>query len=300
VLTPEAAVDRINERFGRHAGCRSLHAKGVVCRGSFTASADAARLTRAAHMQGETVEATVRFSNGSGDPGEPEYLEGVRGLAVKFYLPDGSRTDVSAQTVPRFPVRTPEAFIELVEAAAPGLSRVWKLPLFLIRHREALPALRDNAWALKPAPSYANAAYYAIHAFKWIDADGGVRYVRYTWIPEAGDERLAKDDAKSRGPDYLEDEIRERLDREPVRFTLRLQVAADGDRTDDPTAVWPGERETVDAGVLEVTGLDTERETGDDVLVFDPMRLTDGIEASGDPVLRFRPAAYSESVERRT
>ena len=53
-------------------------------------------------------------------------------------------------------------------------------------------------------------------------------------------------------------------------------------------------------GTLKVTGLDTEREQGGDVLVFDPSRVTDGIECSDDPVLRFRPAAYSESVRHRT
>ena len=35
------------------------------------------------------------------------------------------------------------------------------------------------------------------------------------------------------------------------------------------------------------------------MLVFDPTRVTDGIELSDDPVLRFRPGAYSESVARR-
>ncbi len=54
------------------------------------------------------------------------------------------------------------------------------------------------------------------------------------------------------------------------------------------------------AGTLEVTGLETERETGGDVLVFDPTRVTDGIECSDDPVLRFRSDAYRESVTRRT
>ena len=36
------------------------------------------------------------------------------------------------------------------------------------------------------------------------------------------------------------------------------------------------------------------------VIVFDPVRVTDGIEPSADPVLNFRPKAYSESVSRRT
>ena len=34
--------------------------------------------------------------------------------------------------------------------------------------------------------------------------------------------------------------------------------------------------------------------------VFDPMRLTDGIEPSADPILAARPKAYSVSIERRT
>jgi catalase len=250
-------------------------------------------------MQGQAVEATVRFSNGTGDPDEPDYVPGVRGMATKFYLPDGARTDISAQSVPRFPVRTPEAFIKLIEVARPGLSRTWKLPLFLARHRQAVPALRANAPALKPPASYASCRYYAIHAFKWIDDHGGERYVRYTWIPQGGDERISTDEAKRRGEDYLQQEIRERLGRAPVRFTLQLQLALGEDPVDDPAAVWSDERETVAAGVLELTGLDTGREVGDDVLVFDPMRLMGGIEPSEDPVLRFRPGSYSVSVERR-
>ena len=35
-------------------------------------------------------------------------------------------------------------------------------------------------------------------------------------------------------------------------------------------------------------------------IVFDPMRLTDGIEPSADPILAARPKAYSVSIERRT
>jgi catalase len=141
--------------------------------------------------------------------------------------------------------------------------------------------------------------YYAVHAFKWIDADGGERYVRYRWLPEAEEPPLTQEEAKSRGKDYLQDDIRERLDRGPVRFTLELQLAGPGDKVDDPTAVWPDERRTVAAGTLELTELETGRETGGDVLVFDPVRVVDGIELSQDPILQYRSPAYSVSVERR-
>jgi catalase len=299
VISPQQALDVINKRFGRHPGFRALHAKGTLTKGTFTATPEAARLTRAQHMQGDAIPVTVRLSNGSGDPNLPDYGPEVRGMAVKFYLPDGSRTDISAQTVPRFPVRTPDAFMNLLRASAPGAGRVVRLPLFLATHPEALPALRANAAALKPPASYAAVRYYAVHAFKWIDAGGGERYVRYRWLPEAEEPPLTQEEAKSRGKDYLQDDIRERLDRGPVRFTLELQLAGPGDKVDDPTAVWPDERRTVAAGSVELTELETGRETGGDVLVFDPVRVVDGIELSHDPILQYRSPAYSVSVERR-
>ena len=62
----------------------------------------------------DTVTATVRFSNGSGNPGQSDYAPDPRGLAVKLSLPDGSRTDIVAVSTPVFPTRTPEGFIEPV------------------------------------------------------------------------------------------------------------------------------------------------------------------------------------------
>jgi catalase len=85
-----------------------------------------------------------------------------------------------------------------------------------------------------------------------------------------------------------------------VRFALYARLAEEGDEVDDPTVPWPDEREQVELGTIELTGLDTTREHGGDVLVFDPTRVTDGIEVSGDKILNFRPDAYAVSVFRRT
>jgi catalase len=80
---------------------------------------------------------------------------------------------------------------------------------------------------------------------------------------------------------------------------MLVVIAEDGDPVDDPTAEWPAERERVEVGRLELTGPETGREQGGDVLVFDPMRVTDGIEPSDDPILHFRSRAYRVSVGRR-
>jgi catalase len=298
-VTPAESTAAANEAFGRHPSYRALHAKGTLLTGTFIATPEAAALTRAAHMQGEPVPATVRVSNGGGNPNVPDFMPDVRGLAVKLYLPDGSRTDIVAQTAPRFVGSTPDVFLDLLRAQGPPLTVASKFPQFLLRHPAALAGLPANLPALRPPVSYATARYYAIHAFRFLDAAGGSRFVRYTFIPEAGDQRLGLRAAKARGPDYLQEEIRARIQTSRVRFVLELQIAQDGDPVDDPAAQWPRDRRRVLGAILELTGLENERETGGDVLVFDPTRVVDGLELSNDPVLRFRREAYSDSVARR-
>src|SRR5256885_1818134 len=107
----EELVAAINGAYGEHAGHRAAHAKGLCCTGTFTAAEEAKRLTRAVHMQGETVPVTVRYSNGSGLPSYPDYAGDGRGMAVKFHLPDGAATDMVGLTLPVFFVRTPDDFI---------------------------------------------------------------------------------------------------------------------------------------------------------------------------------------------
>jgi catalase len=292
----EEAVEAINGVYGRHAGYRAAHAKGVLCRGRFEATPEARALTTAAHMQSPGVEVTVRFSNASGRPTDPDFRGDLRGMATKFQLEDGSVTDLLAVTLPCFMVRTPEEFVEFTRAGRPSWARPFRVLAFLAGHGHA----RRGLWALatsRAVPSYASCRYNGIHAFRWIDEAGRGRYVRYSWLPDAAEGRgLSRRKAKRNGPDQLQRELRERLEGGPVGFRLQLQLGAEGDPVDDATAVWPAERETLVAGTLTLT----ELADGGDGLVFDPTRVTDGIELSPDPILRFRPQAYDVSYGRRS
>lgn len=298
MVTPEDAIAVVNDAFGRHPGARALHAKGVFCAGTFTASPHAATLTRAAHLRGEPVPVLIRFSNGSGHPRQPDYLPTVRGMAVKFTLPDGSRTDLSAQTARLFSSRTVEGFIEFVKAAQPRVSTLWRFPKLLARHPELLRTLPANVSTFKIPASYATCGYHALHAFRWLDESGGSRFVRYHWTPAAGDEYLSPLAARKLGRHFLTDELTARLEKEPVRFQLGVQVAGPRDSTVDPSAPWTS-KEQLAVGTLEVTELVSDPEAGGEVIVFDPTQVTDGIETSDDPILHFRSRAYSVSVDRR-
>jgi len=54
MVTPDEAIEAIRGTGGAQPGCRALHAKGTLYRGTFTAIPEAAGLSRAKHLDGST------------------------------------------------------------------------------------------------------------------------------------------------------------------------------------------------------------------------------------------------------
>jgi catalase len=305
--TPATVVAQLVETqralAGSHPGYRPVHAKGIICSGTFRAGPDARRVTRAWHFQGEPVTTTIRFSNASGDPNVHDGLPNVRALAVKFRLPDGKAADILANSVEGFPARTPEEFLEFLRAQLPdpatGKPAPDAVPRFLGGHPAAAAFIARLMKRPVPA-SYARTRYYAEHAFRFTAADGTSRFGRYRWIPEAGEAFIPPDDAGTRSPNFLRDELESRLRSGPAAFRLVLQVAAPDDPTDDVTALWPEDRPLTELGRLEATAISPTSAADERGLVFDPANRTDGIDLSADPILLVRSAAYSISYDHRS
>ena len=295
-------VDAANEVFGSHRGCRALHAKGTWCQGKFTATPAAAELSRAEHFRGDPLDALVRFSNASGDPDSHDADRDGRGMAVKLRLADGAETDILATMVPSFVARTTEDFLELLRLRRPdpetGEPDMEGLGAYLQAHPEAMQSIQA-VLGVEPPASFATLAYHSPHAFRLVDGDGEGTWIRYEWRPEAGVQRIGDDEARGRGADYLREELVGRLESARAGFDLVARIGEDGDPLDDPTAVWPDEREAVVLGRLEIGRVIDDPEQGGEVVVFDPTRVVDGVELSADPILHARPGAYSVSIERR-
>ncbi len=293
MLDPEVAVDRLNAAYGKPTGHRVLHAKGRLYAGTFRATAEATELCRAPHLGGDAVEALVRWSNASGRIGNDKAPD-VRGMAVKLKTAGGD-TDLLGQTAPRFPVRTPEDFVSMTEATRDPK----RLPIWLARHPMSVPALVAIAAAKAAGTphSFAEVAYFPIHAYGWRDATDHLRWVRYRWQPVPRPGEPAGGDLAGR--DGLFDEMAARLARGSVVFDLRVTLARATDDPHDPMSVWRGARE-LSAGLLTVTEEAPDPEADGGLVVFDPTRVVDGIELSDDPILRYRPSAYSVSIERRS
>jgi catalase len=296
-------IESLNASYGVHTGHRAAHAKGVLCAAAFRPTPAATQLCRAPHFAGPAVRAHVRFSNGSGDPTVADGARDGRGMAVKFYLPDGTTTDLVALSLPAFFARTPEDLLAFNEARRPdpdtGQPDLARVGSYLADHPEAMTAV--NAAIAHPIPaSYASLSYHSLHAFGFVAGDDSVRWGRYHLVPGDGERHLSDEEASAMPADFLRDELADRLDRGSASFRIEVQLAGDGDAIDDPTAVWPDDRERVDIGDLVVDALAFDRERDGDVLVFDPTRVPEGIVMSDDPILHARTRAYRASVTRRT
>lgn len=281
---------------------RAAHAFGRIYAGRFTATPVAKTLSRAAHFQGTPVPVTARLSGASGDPSKKPL--NVVAMAAKFYLPDGTVTDLIAITLPAFFARTPEEFFAFAEARTPdpatGQLDLAKIKAFMASHPNGARALElvKNQPALV---SFAQVSYRPLHTFYFVNAAGTGRWARYHWEPEAGIAGQSIEELAKQPHDYLYEEFERRLHAGPVAFRLELELAQDGDPVDDPSAMWPDGRERVVVGRLELVRRTTEAEIGDPVMLHDPTAVTDGIEVSpDDQIIAVRRGAYLVSVAERT
>ena len=117
--------------------------------------------------------------------------------------------------------------------------------------------------------------------------------------PVAGLASLDSASAAKAGPNYLFDDVRQRLARGPVRFQLYAQLANPGDPTQDGSVVWPADRKRVPLGTLSLTTVAPNNDELQRSLTFNPTFLTDGIQLSDDPIILLRSAVYALSVAHR-
>lgn len=299
--TAEQTIDVMNTLFGKHPGARANHAKGVVAEGSFTPSAEAAKISKASLFKGPAVPVTIRFSDATGVPTIPDGAANANphGLALKFKLSDGSEMDVVTNALKYFPVATGEEFRDLLKAVAESGPKAAH-PTALERFTAAHPAAATAGGTAKTPSSLARQTYNGVNAFIFVDANGKRQPFRFRIEPVEGEEILSPEDAAKRDPNFLMAEIGPRVAKAPAKFKMLAQLAEPGDPTNDATKPWPDDRKTVDLGTLTVTKVVPDSAEAEKALLFMPNNLTDGIEVSDDPLIDARVQAYAVSFSRRS
>ncbi len=297
-LTPNRLVDAFTPPGGAPPlGHRRNHAKGICFTGMFEANGAGSELSRAEVFARGQYPALGRFNLATTDPNASDATVRVRGLGLRISPPDGQEWRSAMIDPPFFAVSTPQAFYELLRAS--GSKEPNAMATFAKTHPEIA---KFGGWA-KSAPwtgSYAEERFNSLDSFIFVDNSGADHAVRWSLLPAAQPVPVSPDELKKRGPDFLEQEIAERIRGGPLRWTMRVTVANPGDPTADPSQPWPEDRRTVEVGTLVVQRIEAERDGPCRDINFDPAVLPSGIRTSDDPFPAARSSAYAKSYDRRT
>lgn len=297
----ENVLKQFETIFGLNPGFRPAHAKGLMLSGTFTPDSSASDLTHAPHITRSQTPVLVRFSDSTGIPLIPDNDPNAspRGIAIRFQLAEHVHTDIISHSTDGFPARTGDEFLDFLRALAtsdPANLKGSPLEAFLGSH----PATLAFVQTPKPAPSsFARETYFGVTAMRFTNQQGKGRYGRYRILPDAGNEHLDDAVTKAKAPNYLFDEIKERIASGPIIFRIVVQLAAQGDTVDDATIHWPETRPLQEFGTLTLTSLVPDSAAEQKQIIFDPIPRVDGIEPSDDPLLELRAAIYLISGRRR-
>ena len=296
-LTPDKLVAALAPPAGPALGHRRNHAKGICFTGVFEANGAGSELSKAQVFARGQYPVLGRFNLATADANAPDATVRVHGLGIRIATPDGQEWRSAMIDPPVFAVSTPQGFYELLLASKSKDANAMKN--FVAAHPE-FAAFGD--WAKNAAwtDSYAEDRFNSLNSFVIIDNSGAEHAVRWSLLPAAQPVAISQDELAKRGPDFLEQEITERVAGGPQRWTMVVTIANPGDPTADPSKAWPGDRRTIEVGTLSVRQIYPEPDGPCRDINFDPTVLPTGIRVSDDPFPAARSAAYARSYDLRT
>lgn len=299
--SPEDVVDALERITGVHKGLRRNHTKGVCATGSFTANDQGRPLSVSPLFSGQQIPVIARFSLAGPNPSVPDTARNPRGMALQFQLAGGELHQMAMLNTPVFGHATVESFYQKQVSEIPDPATGQRDP----EKQKAFAAkFTDNkgqaSWLAShnPPPSYAQAAYHSLNAFKFVAA-GQSHWVKWRFQPRDGEAFLTDDELKTLPKDFLTQRLQDRTRLGPVQWDMVVTLGRDGDPIDNPSVAWPADRPEVVVGTLSLTRAAIDAAGACDDINFDPNVLTAGIEPSPDAILAYRSAAYAVSFSKR-
>jgi len=183
---------------------RIVHARGSGAHGYFECYEPLAQLTRASIFAeaGKRTPVFVRFSTVAGERGSTDTARDVRGFAVKFYTDEGN-WDLVGNNIPVFFIQDAMKFPDLIHAAKPEPHH--QMPQAGTAHDtfwDFVSLMPESThmlmWAMSDRAiprSYRMMQGFGVHTFRFVNARGESRFVKFHWNPLAGTHSLVWDEA---------------------------------------------------------------------------------------------------------
>ena len=300
LATPAEIVDALKFNAGNPPRSRASFAKGQCVRGTYTPSAEAARVTKSLSFT-RPSPVLARFSVGGGNPAVPDTNRAVlRGFSFRIGVGEHT-TDMLTENAPVHFAKTLDqmlAFLKVRRPGADGKPDAEKVKNFSADNPETLNQAHFVAARALPG-SFAGTTYWAVHSFPAQSVNGPVRFIKFMVVPVGPEITLTEEEAKAKPADFLQRDLEQRIADGGIKFNVLALLDRPGDPTLDVTVRWPDEdsRESVRLGTITITAI--EKIEPCDHSIFNPSNLADGVGRPLDPLFAARSPAYAISLGKR-
>jgi catalase len=294
---------------------RVVHARGAGAHGLFQVYKSLAQYTTAKFLQDPAVKTPVfvRFSTVAGSRGSSDLARDVRGFAVKFYTEEGNY-DLVGNNIPVFFIQDAVKFPDLIHAVKPEPHH--EIPQAASAHDtfwdfiSLMPeSMHMIMWVMSDRAiprSLRMMEGFGVHSFRFINAQGKARFVKFHWKPLLGVHSLVWDEAvkiSGQDPDFQRRDLWEAIENGDFpewEFGVQIVEEKDEHAFDfdllDPTKLIPEELVPVQrVGKLTLNRNPDNFFAETEQVAFHPGHLVPGIDFTDDPLLQGRLFSYTDT-----
>jgi len=294
---------------------RVVHARGAAAHGYFQVYESMAPYTRAGFLQDPAVKTPVfvRFSTVGGSRGSADTPRDVRGFAVKFYTPEGNY-DLVGNNMPVFFIQDAIKFPDFVHAVKPephneipqassAHDTLWDFVSLTLESSHMMMWLMSDRALPR---SFSMMEGFGVHTFRFINARGESRYVKFHWKPLLGANSLVWDEAQKimgKDADFNRRDMYESIEQgRPLEWELGVQMFGDAEADSfdfdilDSTKLVP--EELIPVKLIGKMTLDRNPDSyfaETEQVAFCLSHLVPGIDFTNDPLLQGRIFSYLDT-----
>ncbi|ARD24072.1 catalase [Shewanella japonica] len=288
---------------------RVVHARGTGAHGEFVASTDLSKLTQAAPFaeKGKTTPVFVRFSTVVHSKGSPETLRDPRGFATRFYSDQGN-WDLVGNNLPVFFIRDAIKFPDMVHSLKPSpVTNLQDPNRFFDFFSHEGTATNMLTWVytnLGTPSSYRKMDGWGVHAYKFINDENQVNYVKFHWVSQQGVEGLRPDEVtamQGKNFNHLTDDLYSEISKGNYpKWDLKVKILNPSELNNfdynplDATKMWLDVPETT-VGTMTLNRVPDNFFQETEQVAMAPSNLIPGIEPSEDKLLQGRIFSYADT-----
>ncbi|MDQ6826539.1 MAG: catalase HPII [Candidatus Eremiobacteraeota bacterium] len=294
---------------------RVVHARGTGAHGYFQVYKSMAPYTRAHFLQDPSVKTPVfvRFSTVGGSRGSADTPRDVRGFAVKFYTQEGNY-DLVGNNMPVFFIQDAIKFPDFVHAVKPephneipqassAHDTLWDFVSLTLETSHMMMWLMSDRAIPK---SLRMMEGFGVHTFRFINAKGESRFVKFHWKPLLGVHSLVWDEAQKlagKDADFNRRDLYESIengDYPEWEFGVQIFGDKEADSFDfdilDPTKLIPEELVPVERiGKMTLNRNPDNFFAETEQVAFCASHVVPGIDFTNDPLLQGRVFSYLDT-----